>query len=181
VVKAIELTDSCRINFKRIKGHVYIELPITREGGSNDDTISFVYDSGAVITVLSRDTYERYAFNKLPRFNAVIPGYAGDAPGWVYKIPGITVGKRLLTGVYAFSPEDYMLGLNLLADNVMEYFNIYQDNCNDCLYFFDNPKPEPLTYASKNAVGKESTFSLACDGIYAHTADVLMTKNNSLS
>jgi hypothetical protein len=75
-----------------------------------------------------------------------------------------------------------MLGLNLLADNVMEYFNIYQDNCNDCLYFFDNPKPEPLTYASKNSVGGiESTFSLACDGIYAHTSDVLMTNNNSLS
>jgi hypothetical protein len=166
--KTIELLEAARIEYERIRGHIYLSLPIAREGGTSYDRISFIYDTGAIITVLSRDTYEFFEFDKLPRTKRYLPGYAGTASGWVYRIPGISIGYRVITDVYAFSPEDYKLSQNLLADNVLEYFRIYHDNENDCLYFMDNPKPEPYVYEIKDANGKPTgeKFSLACTGVY---------------
>jgi predicted aspartyl protease len=168
VNNVIKLLDSTKIEFERIKGHINLKLSIAREGGTNEDAVNFIYDTGAVITVISRDTYELYGLDKLPRSEASMPGYTGSAPGWVYTIPGIAIGRRAITGVYAFSPKDYELGQNLLADNVIEYFNVYQDNENDCLYFMDNPKPLPLIYEIKGSDGKPTwdKFSLGCSGIY---------------
>jgi hypothetical protein len=168
VKRVIELLESARIRYERINGHIFLKLFIAREGGTSNDFVYFIYDTGAIMTVISRKTYELYAFNELPRTEVSMPGYAGAAPGWVYQMPGIAVGYRIVTDVYVFTPVDYNLEQNLLADNVLEYFNIYQDNESDCLYFMDNPKPMPLIYEVKDIKGKPTgdTFSLACSGVY---------------
>jgi len=85
-------------------------------------------------------------------------GYAGSAPGHIFQIPGLIIGQRLLTGVWAFTPTSMDLKQNLLGDNVIEYFIPIQDNLHDRIFFPDNPKPEPYVHA-------ETNFSLACDSV----------------
>jgi hypothetical protein len=85
-------------------------------------------------------------------------GYVGSTPGYVFQIPGLVIGKRLLSGVWAFSPKSMDVRQNLLGDNVIEYFRVFQDSMDDCFYFLDNPKPDPYIHP-------QTGFSLACDGV----------------
>ena len=147
-----------RMEYTREEGHAYIQVQVVCEGSTDADKINFMYDTGAYITVINRDRYEWYGLDKLPRRETTIGGYAGRAPGYVFQIPGLIIGKRLLKGVWAFSPKSREIKQNLLGDNVIEYFNPLQDNSNNCFYFADNPNPEPY-------VSAEYSFSLACDSV----------------
>jgi hypothetical protein len=147
-----------RIGYRRKKGQIFLNVPIVCEGSTDSDAIDFIYDTGAYITVINKERYERYGLDKLPRKEASIGGYDGSTPGYVFQIPGLIIGKRLLSGVWAFSPISEDIKQNLLGDNVIEYFRPFQDNLNDCFYFADNPKPEPYTTPDKSA-------SLACDKV----------------
>jgi len=147
------------VKYERQKGHVYIDIPIIFEGSTKEDIINFVYDTGAYITVINRERYLKYSLDKLPRYETNIGGYSGLTPGYIFQIPGLIIGQRLLKGVWAFSPKGEDEQQNLLGDNVIEYFIPIQDNHNDCFYFPDNPTPEPF-------VDTETLFSLACNGVF---------------
>ena len=151
--------EKTKMGCKRIKGQVFLEIQIICEGSTSSDKISFLYDTGAYITVINRYWYEWYGLNKLPRFETSLHGYVGLAPGYVFQIPGLMIGQRLLTGVWVFTPTSMDATQNLLGDNVIEYFKPYQDNENDCFYFPDNPQPKPYIHT-------ESNFSLACDSVF---------------
>ncbi|MCL2604059.1 MAG: retroviral-like aspartic protease family protein [Defluviitaleaceae bacterium] len=154
------VNEQTKIIFKRGgDGHIIIRVPIIVEGGANNDTIDFIYDTGAYITVISNERYEQFNLDKLPRIDVTVGGYTGATPGYLFKIPGLRLGKKVLTGVWAFSPKDSALRQNLLGCNVIEYFCPYQDNENDCIYFNENPSPKPY-YSPKYNI------SLACDGVY---------------
>ena len=153
-----KINDRVKVSYERRKGHVYIEIPIVCEGSIDADRVEFVYDTGAFITVLNQEIYKRLKLNKLPRRETSLGGYAGSVPGYVFKIPGLLMGRRCLIGVWAFTPKDPEIEQNLLGDNVIEYFNPTQDNENNCFYFPDNPKPEPYVHPGTG-------FSLACDGV----------------
>jgi hypothetical protein len=144
--------------YKRKKGQVFLGVPIVCEGSTSSDEIEFMYDTGAYITVLNRYWYEWYRLDRLPRFETVLSGYAGSARGYIFRIPGLIIGRRLLTGVWAFTPESMDVEHNLLGDNVIEYFMPFQDNQRDCFYFPDNPSPEPYVHPG-------SGFSLACESV----------------
>jgi hypothetical protein len=152
------LNDKIRVDFDRKKGQVYLPIPIVCEGSTDSDEIYFMYDTGAYITVVNRERYEWFGLDKLPRKEATMSGYVGSTPGYVFQIPGLVIGKRLLSGVWAFSPKNMDVKQNLLGDNVIEYFKPWQDNENDCFFFLDNPKPDPYIHP-------ETGFSLACDGV----------------
>jgi len=152
------VNDNMRIKYKRIKGHVYLRLNIIFEGSTYNDRVSFIYDTGAFITTINRNLYETYKLDKLPRREVTMSSYAGASEGYVFQIPGLIIGQRLLTGVWAFSPKDAEISQNLLGDNVIEYFSPVQDNHNDCFYFPDNPTPQPYIHPKSN-------FSLACDKV----------------
>ena len=154
----IPLNEKTKMRYKREKGHVYIELPIICEGSTEEDAITFVYDTGAYLTVINKERYEWFGLDKLPRWDAKLGSYSGSSEGYMFQIPGLMVGQKLLTGVWAFSPKNDNSKQNLLGDNVIEYFNPYQDNTNDCFYFIDNSCPEPY-------VSPDNGFSLACDSI----------------
>jgi len=139
-------------------GHIYVRIPIVCEGSSSNDVISFIYDTGAFITVLNRDRYEHFKLHTLPRREVTLHGYAGGTIGYLYKIPGLKVGGRLVKGVWAFTPETPLLKQNLLGNNVLEYFRPFQDNMYDSVYFPDNLNPKPF-FSEKHGV------SLACDGV----------------
>ena len=149
------INERMRIKFERIKGHIHLDIRVVREGGTILDIINFVYDTGAYITVINRERYEELNLDRLPRTEVTMGGYVGIASGYVFQIPGLIIGQRLLTGVWAFSPKSKDIQQNLLGDNVIEYFMPFQDNHNDYLYFPDNPTPEPYIYPGTN-------FSLAC-------------------
>ena len=146
------------IDYIRNKGQITLKIPIVCEGSAESDEIVFIYDTGAYITVICREDYEWYRLDKLPRKKTTIGGYVGSTPGYVYQIPGLRVGRRLLRGVWAFTPESMDIEQNLLGNNVIEYFNVVQDNQHDCFYFLNNPAPEPYTHP-------ESKFSFACDSV----------------
>ena len=154
----ITIDATNKVKHSRIKGHVYLDIPIVREGSNESSSITFMYDTGAYITVINREMYEWHNLDKLPRKEVIMGGYVGSTPGYVFQVPGMRIGKRLLLGVWAFTPKSKDIQQNLLGDNVIEYFRPFQDNQDDCFYFVDNLHPEPYVSADK-------LFSLACDKI----------------
>jgi len=158
----ITVDDKTKGEYSRSKGHVYIDIPIVRKGSTDSDSINFMYDTGAYVTVVNREMYEWHGLDELPRMNATMGGYVGSTPGYIFQIPGMRIGKRLLVGVWAFTPKSKEIKQNLLGDNVIEYFRPFQDNQEDCFYFIDNLYPEPY-------VSADNSLSLACDGVM--TAD----------
>jgi len=82
-------------------GHIYIRVPIVCEGSSNEDLIPFIYDTGAFITVLNRDRYDHFKLYNLEHRVTTLHGYAGGTQGYLYKIPGLRIGNRLVCGVLA--------------------------------------------------------------------------------
>jgi len=155
----ITFDDKTQVKMLRLKdGHVHVWVPIVCEGSTDDDSILFVYDTGAFITVLNLDRYEYFKLYNLPCREITLHGYAGGTPGYLYKIPGLRIGRRLVSGVWAFTPKSPDLKQNLLGNNVLEYFRPFQDNMYDFIYFPDNLTPKPF-YSEKNGI------SLACDGV----------------
>jgi hypothetical protein len=120
--------------------------------------MTFTFDDKTKITVLNLDRYEHFKLHNLERREITLHGYAGGTPGYLYKIPGLRIGKRLVQGVYTFTPKSPALKQNLLGNNVLEYFRPFQDNMHDCIYFPDNLTPKPF-YSEKHNI------SLACDGV----------------
>jgi len=156
--------DKTKIPYVRVKGNTFVRIPIVCKGSTESDKIKFVYDTGAYITVINKERYEWFGLDKLPRHEGTIGSYSGSSNGYVFQIPGLIIGQRLLTGVWAFSPKSDSEKQNLLGDNVIEYFRIFHDTLNDCFHFIDNPKPDPY-------VSPDSGFSLACDSIRLIKAD----------
>ena len=139
-------------------GHIHIWVPIVCEGSADDDSVLFVYDTGAFITVLNYDRYKHFKLYNIPRHEITLHGYAGETSGYLYKIPGLKIGKRLVKGVWAFTPKSPKLKQNLLGSNVLEYFRPFQDNMHDFIYFPDNFDPKPFH-------SKKHNISLACEGV----------------
>ena len=162
----VKLDERVRLKTTREKGHFYVDLLIVCEDSTDDDFVPFMYDTGAWLTVLSRKYYETYKLNSLHWKPFSMGGYgAGEdesrrIPGFIYQIPALKIGRRLLTEVWAFTPASYEITENILGGNAIEYFNPYQDNGNDYFYFFDNPTPKPYVHEA-------SGFSLECGGSFS--------------
>ena len=158
-MQTLTIDNKTRISYIRSKGHIYIDIILVCEGSTENDTIDFIYDTGAYLTTINKYVYEWFNLSRLPRKEITIGGYNGVTPGYMFQIPGLKVGEKLLTGVWAFSPKSDEIKQNLLGDNVIEYFRPFQDNLNDCIYFIENTSPEPY-------ISPDGAFSLACDGVF---------------
>ena len=152
------LSDRIRVEITRFGGQKLVRIPIVCEGSKDSDKILFIFDTGAYITIINRELYEWYKLDKLPRTDATISSYSGKINGYAFQIPGLIIGQKLLTGVWAFSPISRKARQNLIGNNVIDYFLPFLDNLNDCIYFPANPRPNPYVHT-------ETNFSLACDGI----------------
>jgi len=127
----INFEERTKIKYTRLRGQVSLDIRIVCEGSTNSDTIEFIYDTGAYITVINKENYEWFGLEKLPRTEATLGGYVSSAPGYVFQVPGLVIGTRLLSGVWAFSPKSEELQQCLLVDNVIEYFRPFQDNARE--------------------------------------------------
>ena len=150
--------ERVKMEYERLKGQVFLRVQIVCEGSTDTDIIKFIYDTGAYLTVINREVYEWFNLDKLPRQEAAIGGYAASAEGYIFQIPALVIGGRLLSGVWAFTPKRKDLDQNLLGDNVIEYFRPFQDNQENCFYFVPNLTPDPY-------VSPHNGFSLACDSV----------------
>ena len=119
-----------------------MDVPLFYEKGSySNETIDFIFDTGAYLTVLSQKTARLFGYDKITPISANIPlnGFADShCEGDLIEIPGMLIGGKVLEDVKVAIPyvatEDDILGLN-----VLEHFNYYIDSANDKIYFSDNP------------------------------------------
>jgi len=155
--------DNNYIQVQRQDGHHYITICAFYAGSDIYGTdIDFILDTGAFITVISRDIAREFGYDKLPKMSAKIKGYSGEVPADFIRIPGLKVLEPLLTDIPVLIPVSSEYKQNVLGLNVLEYFNYYLDTENDKLYLSKNPNPRPYREI------------LACGGIFTipHNYDV---------
>jgi len=125
-------------------GHYHLLIPTFYDHNSPANAeIDFVFDTGAYLTVISRDT--AYNFGFLDRFtiqpNVPINGFSGGCMADMKEIPGLIVGGRRLEGVKVAVPH-IDTDMDILGLNVIEHFKYFVDTENDMIYFAENPNPE---------------------------------------
>jgi len=125
-------------------GHYHLYVPAFHNYNSNsNDTVNFVFDTGAFLTVLTQRTAMRLGF--ADRFTVQtdieLSGYTGECSADLKEIPGFVIGGRRLEGVKVAVPH-IDTDINILGLNVIEHFKYFIDTESDKIYFSENPKPE---------------------------------------
>jgi clan AA aspartic protease (TIGR02281 family) len=152
----VYFNDNNYIQIQRQDGHHYITVRAVYVGSKVDGTdIDFILDTGAFMTVISRDIAREFGYDKLPKVSAKIKGYSGEVPADFVRIPGLKVLEPLLIDVPVLIPHCSEHKQNVPGLNVLEYFNYYIDTENDKLYLSKNHSPRPYREI------------LACGGVFA--------------
>ena len=136
--------SSVYLNIKRHGGHYYVTLRAIYNSSDNAYTekIDFILDTGAFITVISRDIAELFGYDKLPKIPSKIKGYTGEAPADFVRIPGLKILNMELVDVPVLIPNNKELKQNILGLNVLEYFEYSIQTKSDKMYISMNPNPK---------------------------------------
>ena len=136
--------SSVYLNIKRHGGHYYVTLRAIYNSSDNAYTekIDFILDTGAFITVISRDIAELFGYDKLPKIPSKIKGYTGEAPADFVRIPGLKVLNIELVDVPVLIPYNKELKQNILGLNVLEYFEYSIQTKKDKMYISLNTNPK---------------------------------------
>ena len=130
------------LHIQRQGGHHYVTISAVFYKTVTDyEKINFILDTGAFITVISRDTAKLLGYDKLPKIVSKIKGYTGEAPADFVRIPGLKILDTQLTDVPVLIPHSSELKQNILGLNVLEYFNYYIDTGNSEMHLSQNLKP----------------------------------------
>ena len=124
-------------------GNYHIRIPTFYGFDSySNDRIDFIFDTGAYITVLSRQEAVLFDFmdNFTIKSNVPISGFAGSCLVDIKEIPGFVVGGKRLEGVKVAVPH-IDTDVNILGLNVIELFKYYIDTEKYEIYFSENPLP----------------------------------------
>ena len=152
----IYFDDNSALDIQRLNGHFHITvLALYKDSDIDGTEIPFIFDTGAFITVISRDIANRFGYDKLPKKPGKIIGYSGEVSADFVRIPSIKLLGPFLIDVPVLIPHSRDLKQNILGLNVLEYFNYYVDTENDKLYLSENPTP------------KHYDPILACGGVFA--------------
>jgi predicted aspartyl protease len=137
-------------NFIREGGHIYIFANFIT--GTSTYSLSFIVDSGAYISVLSRNNAKRIGLPLTGKPSANLLGFDKNqqpSKAEVITVPRICVGKYLIDDVKVLVPLDDRLTIEVLGENVLEYFNYVTDHEKDRIYFSKNPNPKPYKNPEK--------------------------------
>jgi hypothetical protein len=137
----------------RKDGLFTIKLQAVYEGSTYDGTdISFILDTGAYLTVISRSTAIMCGFDKLPKMRATLFGFSGGIAADFVRIPGLRLLDRLHTDVPVLIPHDlYRINpdtgekkqlLEVLGLNILGYYDFYVDSTSDRLYLKETQQPK---------------------------------------
>jgi clan AA aspartic protease (TIGR02281 family) len=131
------------LNIKRHGGHYYVTLRAIYNTSDKAyaEKIDFILDTGAFITVISRDIAELFGYDKLPKIPSKIKGYTGEAPADFVRIPGLKILNTELYDVPVLIPHNKELKQNILGLNILEYFEYLIETNNDKIHIRLNPNP----------------------------------------
>ena len=151
------------IEFERKHNHLLIRaFPFANftPKAPSKEPVEFVFDTGAMLTMIDLETAEKLKYTSLPTKRAAT--LAGIVPGCSiavnYKvIAGIKIADLRLSKVTIAipSPNDpnaEVFERSILGQNVLEYFNYRMDTGNDRIYFEKNPNPKPISEDTKCGV-----------------------------
>ena len=121
--------------------HLYVPTLFSFEGFAND-RVNFIFDTGAFLTVLARETAALFGFIEqfTTQSNVPLSGFAGECLADIKEIPGFIIGGRKIEGVKVAVPH-IDTGINILGLNIIEYFKYYVDTETDEIYFAENKTP----------------------------------------
>ncbi|MCL1819042.1 MAG: retropepsin-like domain-containing protein [Oscillospiraceae bacterium] len=135
-------TSEMDLEYRAEDGHRHIMIPVFYKDNSySNDTVDFIIDTGAYITVLTKETALMFGFDKLEPIKRNIPltGFAGfRIEGDLVEISMLLGGRRLVNAKVAI-PHEHTTD-NILSLNILEHFNYLVDNLNDKIFFADNPE-----------------------------------------
>jgi len=131
------------LNIKRHSGHYYVTLRAKYNAFDKAYTekIDFILDTGAFITVISRDIADMFGYGKLPKIPSKIKGYTGESPADFVRIPGLKILNIELLDLPVLIPHNRELKQNILGLNVLEYFEYSIETKNDKMYINLNTNP----------------------------------------
>ena len=131
------------LNIKRHGGHYYLTLRAIYNTSDKEysEKIDFILDTGAFITVISRDIAEMFGYDRLPKIPSKIKGYTGEAPADFVRIPGLKILNTELVEVPVLIPHNKELKQNILGLNVLEYFEYSIETKNDKITISLNTNP----------------------------------------
>jgi len=134
---------SVYLSIKRHGGHYYVTLRATYNTSNKAYTekIDFILDTGAFITVISRDIAELFGYDKLPKIPSKIKGYTGETPADFVRIPGLKILNIEFVDVPVLIPHNKELKQNILGLNVLEYLEYSIETKNDKIYVSLNTNP----------------------------------------
>jgi len=110
-LKNYNFGDTSYYNLVRKEGTLRITVQAVYEGSTKHGTdISFILDTGAYLTVISRGTAIRCHFDKLPKKRTTLFGFSGGIAADFVRIPGLRMLDRLYTDVPVLSSTRYVQG-----------------------------------------------------------------------
>jgi len=137
-----------------LDGHYHLNVPAFYNFNSHANRpIDFIFDTGAFITIISRDSAALLGY--LDRFTVqegiILSGFSGSCLADLKEIPGFAVGGRRIEGVKVAIPH-IETDVSILGLNVIEYFKYYNDTECDKIYFSQNPYPDIPEYLQARGI-----------------------------
>lgn len=136
---------------EREDGHMVVDVAVYAND-VNISKIDLVFDTGAYITVVSRETARKARLPLGMGIPAKLQGFSNEqAPiaGELIEVPRIMLGKHFVYDVKVAVPLEDIAVAEVLGENVLEYFNYTVDHEKDVIYFKKNPKPKPYINVDK--------------------------------
>lgn len=128
-----------------------VRLSVSVDSVSTSSVRLYV-DTGAYVTVLSRETARRIGLSigsgKTVRFQGFV-GEQGFVTGELVNIPRVMLGKHFVHDVKVVVPSSNIAIAEVLGENILEYFVYVVDHDKDVIYFKKNPNPKPYINSEK--------------------------------
>ena len=136
----INMTFRCKQELLFRKTHYYIKIPIILDKESRyNKPISLIVDTGAFVTIINKETANRYKLDLLPikLRDHPLGGFAGSTKVDLVEVPQIIIGNRTISDVVVAIPQ-IETTQNILGLNILEYFKFYVDTDENYIYFQDS-------------------------------------------
>ena len=138
-------------DFNRRNGHIHIWVNVFSTLYSFTN-LSFLFDTGAYITVISRSRAEQIGLQLKGEHTANLIGFnkeLGFDKAEIVIVPKIELGKFFIEDVQVLVPLEDIDVLEVIGENVLECFNYVVDHEVDHIYFAKNPNPKPYINIDK--------------------------------
>lgn len=159
----ISINKNHATKFERKYDHLVVwvyPFPNKMPRSPEKNPTEFIFDTGAMITMIDLTTAEKLNYSSLPvvrtvTLGGIVPGYSITVD---YKvIAGIKIADFRLSKVTVAipnpnDPNSAKFERSILGQNVLEYFNYFMDTENDLIYFMKNPNPKPISEDAKCGV-----------------------------